>query len=145
MIYTLSIECVCGAYLDDQFLRIVEVSSDMTLGELHLFILDLAKFGDDHLSTFYIANTSRGKKIWFTDTGDWEEENDAMWNIQLNKIFPLGPHKKLYYWFDFGDDWIFEIRKKSEKKFSSHPVKYPRLIHKEGPEPIQYPNWDDSL
>ena len=143
MIYTLSIECVWGAYLKERFLRLVEVPSDMTLGDLHFFIRDLTEFDADHLSTFYIANTFRGKKIWFTDTGEWEEENEAMWTLPLEQVFLLGTHKKLYYWFDFGDDWIFEIRKKGKETTPSPRVKYPRLIHKEGPKPIQYPSFEE--
>jgi hypothetical protein len=32
-------------------------------------------------------------------------------SIYLKDIWPTG-RKKLYYMFDFGDKWIFEVRKK---------------------------------
>ena len=51
MIYTLSIECAPGAYLQDPFERIVEAPDDMTLGELHETIQDLTDFDNDHLFT----------------------------------------------------------------------------------------------
>jgi hypothetical protein len=147
-IFTLSIECVWGAYLKERFIRVVEVPSDMTLGDLHFFMQDLTGFDDDHMSTFYSANTQRGKKVWFTESGEWEEGHDAinggpLWEIPLQDIFPLPKHKKLFYWFDFGDDWIFEIRKKGKDLPSASGVKYPRVIHKEGPKPEQYPVFEE--
>jgi len=147
-IYTLSIECVWGAYLKDRFLRIVEVPTDMTLGEMHFLMQDLTGFDDDHMSTFYAANTLRGKKVWLTDSGEWEEGHDAvdggpLWDIPLHNVFPLPKHKKLYYWFDFGDDWKFEIRKKGKDGTPVSGVKYPRVIHKEGPKPEQYPTFEE--
>jgi hypothetical protein len=147
-IYTLSIKCVWGAYFNDRFLRVIEVPSDMTLGDLHFLILNLSEFDNDHLSTFYTANTLRGKKVWFTESDEWEEGHDALsdgplWDIPLHDIFPLPKHKKLYYWFDFGDDWKFEIRKKGKDKTPVSGVNYPRVIQEEGPKPEQYPIFEE--
>ncbi len=147
-IYTLSIECVFGMYLKESFLRVVEVPSDMTLGDLHALIKDLTGFDDDHLSTFYTANTLRGKKVWFTESGEWEDDDDAedgasLWDIPLHDVFPLPKHKKLYYWFDFGDDWMFEIRKKGKDGTPASATRYPRVIHEEGPKPEQYPSFGE--
>ena len=143
-IYTLSIECVYGAYLKERFLRVVEVPSDLTLGDMHLLILKLTGFDNDHMATFYLANSHRGRKVWFTESGEWKEGDDAMdggplWEIALHDVFPLAKHKKLFYWFDFGDDWTFEIRKKGKEAPPVSRVKYPRVIHEEGPKPEQYP------
>ena len=65
------------------------------------------------------------------------------WDIPLHNVFPLPKHKKLYYWFDFGDDWKFEIRKKGKDGTPVSGVKCPRVIHKEGPKPEQYPTFDE--
>jgi len=143
VIYTLLIECVWGAHLKERFHRAVEVPSDMTLGDLHYFMQELTGFDDDHLSTFYMANKFGGKKIWFTATGEWEDDDEAMWSIPLAQVFPLEKKKKLYYWFDFGDDWTFEIRKRG-KEFPPTPgMEYPRVIHEEGPKPEQYPSFEE--
>ena len=147
-IYNLSIKCVWGAYLNDRFLRVVEVPSDMTLGDLHFLMLNLTGFDNDHLSTFYTANTLRGKKSWFTESDEWEEGHDTisggpLWDIPLHDVFPLPKHKKLYYWFDFGDDWKFEIRKKGKDKTPVSGVNYPRVIQEEGPKPEQYPTFEE--
>jgi SAM-dependent methyltransferase len=146
-IYTLSIECVWGAYLEAPFLRVVEVPSDMTLRDLHLLIQDLAGFDNDHLSTFYTANSLRGKKVWLTETGDLEDGHDDMdggplWDLALHDIYPLPKHKKLYYWFDFGDDWTFEIRRKGKGRPPASGVRYPRIIRGEGSKPEQYPPFE---
>lgn len=114
----------------------------MTLGDLHYYMQELTGFDNDHLSTFYAANSRRGKKTNLMENDDWDG-NDPMWSKTLDQIFPLGPHKKLYYWFDFGDDWIFEIRKKGKEKEMTPKVRYPRVIVKEGPKPVQYPTFEE--
>ncbi|MBI2534166.1 MAG: hypothetical protein HYW03_18415 [Deltaproteobacteria bacterium] len=96
VIYTLLIECVGGAHLKERFHRAVEVPSDMTLGDLHYFMRELTGFDDDHLSTFYMANRFGGKKTWFTATGDWDDDDEAMWNIPLAQVFPLEKKKILW-------------------------------------------------
>ncbi len=146
-ILTISIECVWGMYLKERFYRVVELPADTTLGALHDLIQQLTGFGDDHMATFFTANSHRGRKVWFTEDGETDEDHDApdgsLWSIPLGRIFPLPKHKKLYYWFDFGDDWIFEIRKKRGKGVPGAGVKYPRVIAEEGPQPEQYPVWDE--
>lgn len=146
-IYKLSIECVFGAYLEERFLRVVEVPSDMTLGDMHFLMLDLAGFDNDHMSTFYMANSLGGKKIYFTEDGEWEETHDEMmpdylWNIPLHNVWPLPKHKKPYYLFDYGDAWTFDIRKKGKEAAPVAEVNYPRIIQEEGPKPDQYPAFD---
>ncbi len=136
-IYTLSIECVYGIYLKEPFFRVLEVKSDMTLGELQNYIHKLTGFDFDHLADYYISSSPNGNKKWFEETGDFFE-------IQLNEVYPLPKHKKLYYFFDFGDSWTFEIRRKSSGKKREPGVKYPRIIESEGPMPEQYPSYDDE-
>lgn len=63
--------------------------------------------------------------------------------IRLNDLYPLG-RKKIYYLFDFGDHWTFEIRKARAVKKPEADVKYPRVVGAIGPAPEQYPVWDDS-
>jgi len=51
----------------------------------------------------------------------------------------LPDRPKLYYWFDFGDDWTFEITKDRRIKSAEPRVKYPRVVGATGPNPEQYP------
>ena len=60
----------------------------------------------------------------------------AFETTKLTDIWPLG-RKKLYYLFDFGGKWIFEIRKmRSHEDDSKLPV--PMILVKVGPDPRQY-------
>ena len=144
--YQLVIRCVAGIGLTQPFRRVVELSSMATLADLHALIQELSGFDDDHLSTFYLANTLMGQRLWLVDPDTMESDpgvlgDSPLWSMRLDQIFPLPKHKKLYYWFDFGDDWIFEIRKQGKERAATEGGGAPRLIEAEGPKPQQYPNW----
>jgi hypothetical protein len=142
-VYRLVINCVTGINLRQPFRRVVELDSASSLADLHALIQELSGFDDDHLSTFYLANTLMGQKVWLVDPDAMESDPGVMgdsplWSLHLNQIFPLPKHKKLYYWFDFGDDWIFEIRKQGKERAATEECHLPRLIEAEGPQPEQY-------
>jgi hypothetical protein len=60
-------------------------------------------------------------------------------HVTLEGLFPLPKNMKLFYHFDFGDDWRFEIRKMRNKpKEPEAGVRYPRVIEKKGPNLHQY-------
>ncbi len=139
MIYTLSVRCVWGVFLEEPFERVIELPENMTLGELHDIIQDLAGFDRDHLFTFFIARGPRGKRTEIIETEEWEERQDRLYEIPLRHIFPLPQNMKLFYHFDFGDDWIFQIGKRGKLKEEQGGIKYPRVIKEEGPKPVQYP------
>ncbi len=144
MILTLTIECVWGAYLKESCLRVIEIDEEASLYDLHDVIQDAVEFGRDHPFEFFLANSSSpwAKKQWLTEKEEWEDKEDDFCRIQLMDIWPSG-RKKLYYLFDFGDKWTFEIRKKRGSKESEHGVKYPRLIKTIGPNPEQYPRFEE--
>lgn len=141
MIVTLVIKCVEGAYFEDPFKRTIEVPDDMTLGELHDTIQDLTGFDNDHLFTFYISRGSRGKRTEVVESDEWEERQDGLYEIPLRDVFPLPPNMKLFYWFDFGDDWIFQIGKRGAPKLLDPDATYPRIVAETGPRPVQYPDF----
>ncbi len=108
-IYRLAIQCVAGVGLDAPFLRVVELASASTLADLHGLIFHLAGFEDDHLSTFHLANTIMGQRVWLVEPDEWDpnpgiDGGSLLWRMRLADIFPLPKYKKLNYWFDFGDD-----------------------------------------
>ena len=49
---------------------------------------------------------------------------------------------KLYYLFDYGDEWIFQIKKSRKKKKLNEKIKYPQLIESTGTNPEQYPDYE---
>lgn len=137
-IHTLSIACVAGRYLSEEYRITLEASTDFTLGELASLILDTVDFDGDHLSCFYLANSLYGKKTWLTADGDWDPDDSTVWHRHLAEIFPLEKHKKLYYEYDAGASWRFQITKKGKEKNAQAGVKYPRVIAQEGAKPLEY-------
>ena len=76
---------------------------------------------------------------------EWESSAQRMVECRADgQIFYRLPKScKLYYVFDFGDDWTFEIRKLRREPSVIRERKYPFLIGIEGEIPEQYPNMDD--
>jgi hypothetical protein len=126
-------------YLEEPFERTIEVRDKMTLGRLHDAIQQLTGFDNDHLFTFFIARTLRGKREFVVDAGDGEEEQEMFYKTPLHDVYPLPRDMRLFYWFDFGDDWMFQIRRPRQPKKAEKGVKYPRVIAEVGPRPEQYP------
>jgi len=144
MILTLTIECVRGAYLSERCIRVIEIHAKASLYDLHDAIQDTVKFGRDHPFEFFLANSSSpyAVKKWLTEKEEWEDKEDDFCRIRLTDIWPTG-RKKLYYLFDFGDKWTFEIRKGRGGKEPEQGVKYPRLLKAIGPNPEQYPRYEE--
>jgi hypothetical protein len=128
-ITTLKIECVFGLDLTDPFERTVEVASDLSLGALHLLIQRLTGFANDHLVTFYTASSVRARNRREVVEADGEDERAAgLERVRLAQVFPLPRDRKLFYRFDFGDDWRFQITRRGEPKPAEPGVTYPRVI-----------------
>lgn len=143
MIWTLHIKCVYGWYLELPCTRIIEMSENSCLYDLHEAIQQAVMFGRDHPFEFFIANSASpaAMKHWVTEKEEWQEKERDFFRIKLKHIYPHG-RKKLYYLFDFGDRWTFEIRKARGAKEPEPGVTYPRLIEAIGPNPTQYPRWE---
>ena len=132
MIYTLIVECVGGMYYDgSECVRVIEIDEDSSLEVLHGIIQQAVDFDDDHLYDFYAGRHSRNQKVEF--------EVDAI----LSEIYPLPPSCKLYYLFDYGDSWVFQIRKSRKRTESQLGVSYPRIIKETGKNPTQYPRYEE--
>ena len=52
----------------------------------------------------------------------------------LKSIFPLGD-LKFYFLYDFGDNWIFQIKKSRKRIEAEVGVQYPRIVQKIGEDP----------
>lgn len=143
MILTLTVECVWGVYLEDQCVRVIEIAENASLYDLHEAIQEAVGFGRDHPFEFYTANSASpgAHRRWLTEKEEWQEKEDDFLTIRLNSIYPLG-RKKLYYLFDFGDRWTFEIRKGRGAKKPKSGVTYPRVVQTIGPNPKQYPRFE---
>ena len=121
----------------------IEVPADTTLSELHDTIGRLVHFDDDHLHEFFAGRNWRDRKVTFGEPASPLEINDAE-EVPLSKVFPLHKGHKLYYHFDFGDDWLFEVTCHSDTRQAARKSRKPRLAQEKGHRPIQYPGEDDE-
>ena len=110
--------------------KTIEVKEDFTLIQLHKYIQKLVEFDDDHLYRFYVEKNPRNLRSFVSK------------KMKLNEIYPL-KGEKLYYLFDFGDSWLFQITKSRKKIIEDNKVSYPLLIESTGVNPEQYPEYDD--
>ncbi len=108
----------------------IEVRENFTLRELHKFIQKIVDFDDDHLYEFYLGRNAQNRAYAVSKS------------TELNQIYP-SDGLKLYYLFDFGDCWLFEIRKSRKKKVAVSSKKYPVVIESLGANPEQYPEYED--
>jgi hypothetical protein len=138
-------ECVRGRYWEEECVRTIEMDSGSSFVDLHDAIQDAVDFDRDHLFEFFAGRHYRNRKVVFHDSFDWEESFYTYSEITLEQVYPLPKSCRLYYHFDFGDDWYFEIRKSRKKpKEPEHDVQYPRVIEPIGPNPEQYPSWEEE-
>ena len=143
MVLKLRVECMRGRFYEHECVRIIAMDDSSSLLDLHDMIQDAVSFDRDHPFDFYTANSASpwADRHWITDVADWDEKETVFWKTQLKSIWPLG-RKRLYYWFDFGDDWIFEIRKMRHAK-ADEALSTPRILERVGPDPVQYPVFEE--
>jgi hypothetical protein len=115
---------------DAPWIRVVEVKEDFNLGQLHDYIQELVAFDSDHMYEFYIGKNTKNKS---GALGDW---------TNLNEIYPITGFK-LYYLFDYGDNWLFQIKKSRKRIVEDIKVKYPRIVKSLGVNPDQYPEYEE--
>jgi hypothetical protein len=123
-------------------LKTVTIAS---LFDLHDFIQDAVGFDRDHLFEFFAGRNTRNRKLDFGDYFDQEASMDIYLKTILEQVYPPPKGCKLYYHFDFGDDWFFEIRKGPKKpREPEKGMRYPRIVESIGPTPEQYGSWEDE-
>ncbi|WP_298716271.1 hypothetical protein [uncultured Oceanisphaera sp.] len=139
MIITLSIQLVAGMYAEADWGCKLEIEENSSLHDLHDAIQAAVGFDNDHMYSFFISRREFGsERIHF----DGEEYSlDA----SIGPLFPLSKGKKLFYWFDFGDDWIFQISKSRKQPSEPQPGRhYPLVTAETGSKPEQYKGYDPA-
>ncbi len=98
-------------------------------------------FDNDHLFKFYAGRNERNRKIEFSNDAGYPNDGGYYKSILLKDIYPL-KDLKLYYLFDFGANWLFEIRKSRKKPKPQKDLVYPRVVSDNGIILNQYPEYD---
>lgn len=134
MIETLKIKLLDGMHAYHEWECDLEIPIDFNLEDLHLAILDAVGFDNDHLYEFRIGPSYYSKTAHSILCDDEAiEETLATLLLQVKG-------KKLFYMFDYGDSWLFQINKSRKKPFQAKPnVRYPRVAAESGKKPKQYP------
>ena len=139
MIFTLKIQLVWGLGWTEPCVRVIEIDDGASLFGLHDAIQDAVGFDRDHLFHFFLANSEsrRAQRRWLSEAERYEDWYEEFHHIRLADIWPLKPRKKLYYLFDFGDDWTFQVLKHRGAKEPEPGVSYPHVVESIGPNPEQ--------
>jgi hypothetical protein len=141
-IYTLNIFNIWGPVDDKNFWEaVIEVPDICSLFDFHLFIQNILNFDNDHLFDFYAGRNERNRQVIFSERSGSPYDGGDYESIILKAIFPL-KGLKLYYIFDYGDNWLFEIRKSRKKTKGQLGAEYPRIVSENGIKLRQYINGD---
>lgn len=115
---------------DKPWIRHVEVKESFTLEQLHTYIQEIVEFDNDHMYEFCIGKSPKNRS------------EQIPVSTKLNEIYPLTGYK-LYYLFDFGDEWLFQIKKSKKRVAIDSSASYPRITKSIGGNPEQYPNYEE--
>jgi hypothetical protein len=119
--------------------RQIAIPGEATLEALSEAILDAFDFDNDHLHLFRYRNRFG---IFEEVKHSYMEESPSTAEVKVGEL-PLQPGSALEYLFDFGDDWLFEVR--LEKLEPTNPkIRKPVLIDSRGQAPPQYQSLDDE-
>ena len=136
MIYRLTIECIDGWNWDHETVRVIDFDENANLYDLSHTIIEVNDFDFFHGHMFYLGRAPRNRKVIFVDEDNCPEINDGVktYDATLKSIFPLG-NLKFYFLFDFGDQWLMQI-KKSRKRIEVDPdITYPAIVEEIGDVP----------
>ena len=130
--YVISVSAGTGCY------RHIQISQNATLYQLHVAILEVFEFMDDHAHAFFMDN-----KTW--------SQYDAYYSMKMDGHERLTKSRKLEklnlkkgsqfkYVFDFGEEWRFQCKVLRELE---EDTKTPLVIRSVGESPEQYPEWEE--
>jgi hypothetical protein len=117
--------------------RTIALSSEQTLHDLHLAIQSAFRFGNDHLYAFYMDNRRFSDYRFedpYSENGPWADDA-VIGDIDLLVNRPF------LYLFDFGDEWLFDVRL-VEIRTDEPLLPNPKIVERKGKAPEQYPRYD---
>src|SRR5262249_42696211 len=117
--------------------RRIALKSDATMSSLADWILRSVHFDDDHLYQFSYRDrfgTTVAINHEYMDEPPWATE------VTLGEL-PLEPGQSMRFWYDFGDDWRFDVKLERTERPTTR-TKAPRIMATHGRAPEQYPRYD---
>lgn len=131
-VYTFKVSLHSGLW------RKISLSHYHYLRDLHLAIQEAFDFDNDHLYAFYVGGDQRtGKPIYCPEVEEVGKTTDEI-NIADLRLFK---GQKIFYLFDFGDEWWFDIKLLRIDK-ESPQLSRPVITGRQGESPEQYPVWE---
>ncbi len=134
---------------EDEIWRMIAVRPTNTLDAFHRIIFRAFDRVEEHMWAFYFGKPYRKgtheyiSHIW-DDMGAGEKAELAS-GVKFKNL-SLRKNSKIYYLFDFGDEWWHEIKFLGERE--AEPGKrYPKILERCGDSPLQYPDeedWDED-
>jgi hypothetical protein len=118
--------------------RVIELTSEQTLEDLHLAIQDAIHWDNDHLYSFFLNGERWDQKFEYASPWNEEAAHFASDGV-IGELGMVKGHKFLYL-FDYGDSHEFEIEVLDISPRDKR-AKYPRVAESKGKAPAQYPRW----
>jgi hypothetical protein len=132
--------------LESEWVRLIEIKSSASFLDLHEVIQTAVDFDNDHLFDFFVGRSPRSRAYSIGPEPNWDtfDPIKQFGGIHLYDVWPVPKGMKVFYLFDFGDNWLFQINKTRHKDKLIQPgIVYPRVIEARGEKPEQYPEWED--
>lgn len=127
--------------------RDIEIESTKTLADLAEAIVQAFDFEFDHAYGFYPETKSRAVTRrrpayeLFADM-DRDAETQSVKQTKVAQAFTeIG--QSMIFLFDYGDEWLFRIELTALGQKDAK-ARYPRVLAKAGPSPVQYPEPNDE-
>jgi hypothetical protein len=128
--------------LDSDCYRVIECGGDDTFDDLHLAIQNAFLFDNDHLYAFFMDGKRWSRRSIHSP---YSEEPPFADEVCIGEA-RMRPKQKILYLFDFGDQWVFEVKLLSIRE-GEPDFNRPFVTKSVGEAPEQYPSedyWDDD-
>lgn len=132
--------------------RRIAVGGNQTLDHLHKATFKAFDRCDEHLYSFYVAKPGKRGRAALRDADEYSHsgalggpfDDGRRGNAKKTRLDDLNLQvgQRLYYLFDFGDQWWHEITVE-QTDGEPQPGRYPRILETRGDSPEQYADADD--
>ena len=147
-LYTLQVFIIDGPMPEEfrgkEISRTIQIRGNQTLEVLHQAIFEAFDREDEHLYEFQFGegpHDPKGPRYQPGGSYDGENVEDAR-TCKLDDL-ELTVDRSFGYWFDFGDDWMHQI-KVIKIEAATAKTRFPKIIDRIGKSPPQYPDFDEG-